>query len=42
MAGCKNQLVMKCQRKVLVIRHIEFIINIRKSTIVNILSQTPY
>ena len=44
MAGCKNQLNMKYNSKLLVsdICHIEFIIYIRKFTIVNILGGTPY
>ena len=38
MVGCKNQLIMKYQRKVLVshICHIDFIIYIRNFTIVSI------
>ena len=44
MAGCKNQLIMKYHGKFLVsnICQIEFIIYIRKGTIVNTLSGIPY
>ena len=44
MADCKNQLIMKYYGKFLVsnISHIEFIIYIKKLTIVNILAGVPY
>ena len=44
MAGCKNQLIMKYHSKLLVsnICDIEFIIYIRKFTIVNMLDGIPY
>ena len=44
MAGCNNEWIMKYHNKLLVfnICHIEFIIRIRKFTIVNILRRIPY
>ena len=44
MPGCKNQLVIKYNRKLLVscICHIEFTIYMRKFTIVNILGGIPF
>ena len=44
MAGCKNQLIMKYHKKLLVsyICHIEFIIHISTFTIANILGGVPY